>query len=128
LRVRHTRQKTLGSHVLVSVSGNPPFNTLSLLPFLCLCVYCNVENIGRCRRTSKSYERVKERERERERERAVQQQEQEHIGAGTESGAGAGAGTGMTTGASGSGWRVYTCRDKNKTWQSTQPTANSRGS
>lgn len=55
MRVRHTRQRHLArmspylrfSYLLRSLSP-------SLSPFLSL--YCNVQNIGRCRRTSKSYE------------------------------------------------------------------------
>lgn len=44
--------ETLGSHVPVSQILLPPSFSRSLF----LSLYCNVQNIGRCRRTSKSYE------------------------------------------------------------------------
>lgn len=96
LRVRHTRQRHLArmspylrfSYLLRSLFPSPSFS-----------LYCNVQNIGRCRRTSKSYESAA----------AGAEREGEECGR---------PGRGVKGDASGSGWRVYTRRDKDKTWQS----------
>lgn len=103
LRVRHIRQRHLARmSPYLSTPPPPPCPTLcpSLCQCVCVCVYCNVQNIGRCRRTSKSYESPA-------------------ATAGTWPARSVRGGA-TVAGASGSGWRVYTCRDKDKTCQSTR--------